>query len=243
MERGNVGLVSGGTRGLGAAIVTDLLAQDWSVATFGRVETPSIVAAREQHGDRIWFAPVDAADGAAVTRFASEAVQRFGRVDALVNNAGVGIEGVLSLTRHAAIHQALAVNLEAALLLAREVSKVMLRQRSGHIVNISSVNGVTGNRGMAVYSATKAGLDGMTRSLARELGSRGIRVNSIAPGYLATEMTKGMPDAHLQQILRRTPLGRLGTVEDIVGLLRYLLSPAASFITGQTLVIDGGLTC
>jgi 3-oxoacyl-[acyl-carrier protein] reductase len=156
---------------------------------------------------------------------------------------GVAVEGMLAVTRRMAIHHALAVNLESAIVLSREVAKVMLRQRSGHILNISSVNGLSGARGMSVYSATKAGLDGFTRSLARELGGRDIRVNSIAPGYLATEMTRELTESRRQQILRRTPLGRLGTIDDIVGVVRFLLSPAASFITGQTFVIDGGLTC
>jgi 3-oxoacyl-[acyl-carrier protein] reductase len=237
-------LVSGGTRGLGSAIVGDLLGAGCSVATFGRAESPAIVALREAFGsERLFFGAVDAVDGAAVAGFAVAAAARFGRLDALVNNAGVGLEGILTLTRAEDIHRALAVNLESAIVLAQAAAKVMLRQHRGHIINISSVNAVSGQRGVSVYSATKAGLDGLTRSLARELGGRGIRVNSIAPGYLATDMTKDLPEARRQQIVRRTPLGRLGTVEDVTGAVRFLLSPAASFITGQTLVIDGGLTC
>ncbi len=236
-------IVSGGTRGLGSAIVGDLLRAGRSVATFGRAESPAIAEARATFGDQLLFAAVDAADGAAVSRFAGAVAERFGRVDALINNAGVGVEGVLTLTRASDIRQAIAVNLESAILLAQAVAKVMLRQRRGHIINISSVNGLRGNRGVSVYSATKAALDGFTRSLARELGGRGIRVNSIAPGYLATDMTDGLAEERRQQIIRRTPLGRLGTVDDVIGTVRFLLSPAAAFITGQTLVVDGGLTC
>jgi 3-oxoacyl-[acyl-carrier protein] reductase len=119
----------------------------------------------------------------------------------------------------------------------------MLPRRRGHIINISSVNAIRGHRGITVYSAVKAGIDGFTRSLARELGDRGILVNSIAPGYLRTDMTSEMSEAQIDKIVRRTPLGRLGTIDDIVGAVRFLMSPAARFITGQTLVVDGGLTC
>jgi 3-oxoacyl-[acyl-carrier protein] reductase len=236
-------LVSGGTRGLGSALVENLLADGWRVATFGRSESPAIAAAREKFGAQLHFAPVDAADCDAVGRFAAAAGDRFGGLDALVNNAAVGVEGILTLTRASDLHAAIAVNLESAVVLAQAASKFMLRQHGGHIINISSINGIRGQRGVAVYSATKAGLDGLTRSLARELGGRGIRVNSVAPGYLATDMTKGLSDERKQQIIRRTPLGRLGTVDDVVGVVRFLLSPAAGFVTGQTIVVDGGLTC
>jgi 3-oxoacyl-[acyl-carrier protein] reductase len=119
----------------------------------------------------------------------------------------------------------------------------MLRQQAGSIVNISSVLGVRGFKGVSVYGATKAALDGFSRGLARELGVKNIRVNSVAPGFLATDMTHGMAEARKDQITRRTPLGRLGGVEDVTGVIEFLLSDSARFITGQTIVVDGGLTC
>lgn len=237
-------LVSGGSRGLGGAIVADLLGAGHTVAAFARARSPFVDETLARHGEaRFVFAAIDAADAPAATRFLAEVAARFGRLDALVNNAGIMVEGLLTLTRAADIHRVLTVNLEAAILLAQAAAKVMLRQRRGHIVNISSVNSLRGHRGVSAYSAAKAGLDGFTRSLARELGARGIRVNSIAPGHLETELTRELTQELRDQIVRRTPLGRLGTVEDVTGLLRFLLSPASSFMTGQTFVVDGGLTC
>jgi len=119
----------------------------------------------------------------------------------------------------------------------------MLQEAGGCIINISSVVGLRGTAGASVYSATKAALDGLTRSLARELGPRGIRVNAVAPGYLETDMTDALTEEQRVRILRRTPLGRLGTVEDVTGVIRFLMSPEARFMTGQTIVVDGGLTC
>jgi 3-oxoacyl-[acyl-carrier protein] reductase len=236
-------VVSGGTRGLGRAIAADLLAAGCTVATFGRTHTTFVEHALAEHGARFSWDEVDAADPAQVARFGAAVAKRHGRIDALVNNVGVMVEGMLTLTRLTDLHRALAVNLESAIVLSQACTKVMLRQHRGRIVNISSVNAVRGHRGVTAYSAAKAGLDGFTRSLARELGGRGIRVNSIAPGYLDTEMTTAMSQDQRQQIVRRTPLERLGNVDDVVGVVRFLLSPEAGFVTGQTLVVDGGLTC
>ena len=144
----------------------------------------------------------------------------------------------------AVIDQLVQINLSGTLKLSRQVIRSMLLAPGpGVILNISSIIGLRGYRGLAAYAATKAGMDGITRALARELGSRKIRVNSIAPGYLTTEMTGELDEEQRQQIVRRTPLGRLGTPEDVLGSVRFLLSDAAEFITGQTLVIDGGITC
>jgi 3-oxoacyl-[acyl-carrier protein] reductase len=246
MERDDeirVCLVSGGTKGLGRAFVEDLLGAGMSVATFARSRTPFVDEAQARHGERFFFDVVDAADPTQPVRFAAEVARRFGRLDALVNNAGILVQGLLTLTSAADVHRMITVNLEAALVLAQACAKVMLRQHRGRIVNVSSVAGLRGDRGVAVYSATKAGLDGFTRSLARELGARNILVNCVAPGHVETDLTAGMTDEHRQKVIRRTPLGRLGTVEDILGVVRFLLSPAARFITGQTIVVDGGLTC
>jgi 3-oxoacyl-[acyl-carrier protein] reductase len=236
-------IVSGGSRGLGGAITAAMLAGGWQVAAFSRTATPMVSTWAAQHGPRFYWAEVDAEDPRALGAFVHETVRRFGRVDALVNNAGIMVEGLLTLTRQADIHRVLAINLEAAIVLAQAVAKVMLRQRHGAIVNISSVNAVRGHRGVAAYSAAKAGLDGFTRSLARELGAVGVTVNSVAPGHLATDLTAHIDEAQLAQIARRTPLGRLGTLDDVVGVVQFLLSPAAAFVTGQTIVVDGGLTC
>jgi 3-oxoacyl-[acyl-carrier protein] reductase len=135
------------------------------------------------------------------------------------------------------------LNLKGTFYVTRAASRAMLARRSGAIVNISSIVGLSGYRGLSVYAATKAALDGFTRSLARELGSRGITVNSVAPGYLRTEMSHGLDEAQLGQIVRRTPLGRLGEPEDVARMVLFLSAPENSYITGQVFVVDGGLTC
>src|SRR5262249_28152188 len=150
--------------------------------------------------------------------------QRFGRIDALVNNAGVAHDGVLATMPDEQIQQMLSVNLQAALLLSKECSRLMLLEQGGVIVNISSIIGEHGFSGLAAYAATKAGLLGMTRALARELGPRNIRVNAVAPGYLDTEMSHGLSEAQRAQIVRRTPLSRLGQVDDVVSVVDFLLS-------------------
>ena len=161
-------------------------------------------------------------------------------MDALVNNAGIAHDGVLALTSDDSIAQMLDINLKAALVLARESVRPMLVQGSGNIINISSIIAQRGFTGLSAYAATKAGMIGMTRSLAREVGPRNIRVNAIAPGYLETEMSEGLSDTQRQQILRRTPLGRLGTGDDIAPVVAFLLSDASRYITGQVITVDGG---
>jgi len=240
----HVALVSGGSRGLGKAIVEALLTAGYRVATFSRTETDFIRELRAGPlAERLKWQELDATDFDGLRAFAKETAQSFGRLDVLINNAGIAVEGVLPLMRGDEIHRVLAVNLEAAIVLAQVCSRLMLTRDGGVILNISSIIGTRGYSGLAAYSATKAGMDGLTRSLARELGPRGIRVNSVAPGYLDTEMSTTLDPGQRQQIVRRTPLGRLGTVADVVGLVRFLLSSEAAFITGQTLVVDGGITC
>ncbi len=172
-----------------------------------------------------------------------EAAARWGGIDVLVNNAGVAREGVIGLFGDDALDQVVDLNLKGTVYVTGAASRVMLARRAGAIVNISSVVGLSGYRGLSVYGATKAALDGFTRALARELGSRGITVNSVAPGYLRTEMSHGLDEDQLNQISRRTPLGRLGEPEDVARAVLFLTDPANTFITGQVLVVDGGLTC
>jgi 3-oxoacyl-[acyl-carrier protein] reductase len=245
LSRRKVAVVSGGSRGLGAELVAGFLRRRFSVATLSRARTDFIAQTlrrRRRLNDFHWAA-VDMRDADALRAFVGEVADRFGRIDVLVNNAGRAVEGMLATMPADDIVESVWVNLTAAFMLSRACARVMLRQGCGCIVNISSVNAVRGQPGVAVYSATKAGLDGFTRSLARELGPRNIRVNSIAPGYFDSAMVKDLAEDARQRIARRTPLRRLARVEDVANVVHFLTSDQASFVTGQTIVVDGGITC
>jgi 3-oxoacyl-[acyl-carrier protein] reductase len=237
-------IVTGGSRGLGAGLVRSYLESGDRVATCARSSTAEVDAwAKDPElEDRFLFVPADLSDVADATAFVNAVVERWGRVDVLINNAGVARDGILGLFSDEDIDTVVDLNLKGTLYVTRLVSRRMLARNSGTIVNVSSIVGRSGYRGLAVYSATKAALDGMTRALARELGSRGITVNGIAPGYLRTEMSHGLDEGQLQQIVRRTPAGRLGEPADIARACQFLTDPRNDYVTGQVLVVDGGLT-
>jgi 3-oxoacyl-[acyl-carrier protein] reductase len=236
-------LITGGSRGLGAGLVSSFLELGDTVATCSRSSSERTAALAADPGPRRFLhEALDLADAASADRFVHGVLERFGRIDVLVNNAGVARDGVLALFGDEAIDQVIDLNLRATIHITRQVSRRMLRQGCGRIINISSVVGLSGYRGLSVYSATKAALDGFTRAMARELGGRGITVNSVAPGYLRTEMSHGLDEAQLAQISRRTPAGRLGEPDDVAAAVRFLASSEAAFVTGHVLVVDGGLT-
>jgi 3-oxoacyl-[acyl-carrier protein] reductase len=241
---GRVVLITGGSRGLGAGLVQAYLDEGYRVATCARSRTALVDqwASDPKTADRLIFAEVDASNRDEDAAFVKTVMDRWGRIDILVNNAGVARDSILATAQPDDVDIVIDLNLKGTLELTRLVSRRMLAQGGGYIVNISSIVGLSGYRGLAVYSATKAGLDGLTRALARELGSRGIIVNSVAPGYLRTEMSHGLDEDQLQQIVRRTPAGRLGEPEDIARLVMFLTSEDNTYITGQVLVADGGLT-
>ena len=237
-------MVTGGSRGLGQVIVNAFLHDtDYNVATCSRERTGHI---EELEGgafsSRFLFKAVDMANSQQVKQFVLKTRERFESIDILVNNAGIAIDGVLPLQSDKDIATMLDVNLKGTVAMTRACSREMLPKRWGRIINITSIVGKTGYRGLATYSLTKAGLDGFGRSLAREFGERGITVNSVAPGFLQTEMTHGLSERQKEQITRRTPAGRLGRPQDVAPLVLFLCSDDAEFITGQTIVIDGGLT-
>ena len=231
-------IVSGGSRGLGQSIVSGLLDAGHHVATFSRSKTPFIESLSGH--ERFTYQSTDATDTQALVEFVSNFQSASGRIDALINNAGVAYDGVLALTSESDISKMLDINLKASIVLAKECVRHMLGQNSGNIINISSLIAQRGFTGLSAYAATKAGMIGFTKSLAREVGGRGIRVNAIAPGYLETDMSEELTDRQREQIRRRTPLGRLGTSEDVVPVVEFLLSPASQFITGQVVTVDGG---
>ena len=233
-------ILSGGSRGLGEAIVDSLLANGYGVSTFSR--TPTEFTKGLADNTDFFYASADCADEKSIVAFLKAAESKLGRPYALINCAGVAADGVLATMADSAIEEVVDINLKGALRLTKLViRRMLLGNGDAVILNISSIVGLRGYSGLAAYAATKGGMDAMTRALARELGVRGIRVNSIAPGYLETGMTHGLDEQQRRRIVRRTPLGRLGTPQDVVGAVLFLLSPCAQFITGQVLVIDGGI--
>lgn len=241
---GRVVVITGGSRGLGAGIVQSYLDSGDRVATCARTRTDAIDAWANDPAleGRFLFQEVDLANREQSAAFVKTVIETWNVIDVLVNNAGVARDGILSLASDDDIDIVIDLNLKGTLNMCRLVSRRMLARGSGSIVNISSIVGLSGYRGLAVYSSTKAAMDGLTRALARELGSRGITVNSVAPGYLRTEMSHGLDDGQLQQIIRRTPAGRLGEPGDIARVVQFLTAPENDYVTGQVIVADGGLT-
>jgi 3-oxoacyl-[acyl-carrier protein] reductase len=238
-------LVSGGSRGLGAELVRAFLEDGHRVATFSRQTSDQVQRWQKDPAiaNRFLFQNLDAGDSAAVHRFVNDLCDRWGNIGVLVNNAGAALDGLLPLLADDAIERLISLDLTAAITLTKWVLRRMLVAEWGRVISISSVAGRVGLRGLSVYGAAKGGLDAFTRGLAREVGAKNITVNAIAPGYLRTEMTSGMDQAQLQQVVRRTPIGRLGELADVSALTRFLASDQAAFITGQTFVVDGGFSC
>ena len=237
-------IVTGGSRGLGAGIVQAYLDTGDRVATCSRSSTDLVKEWQSDPtvADRFMFVEADLSRREDGTAFVDAVVERWGSPDVLVNNAGVARDGILAILADDDIDTVLDLNLRGTFHVTKLVSRRMLSAGSGRIVNISSIVGLSGYRGLSIYSATKAALDGFTRAMARELGSRGITVNSVASGYLRTEMSHGLDEGQLQQIVRRTPAGRLGDPEDIARAVQFLAAPESGWITGTVLVVDGGLT-
>ena len=240
-------IISGGSRGLGLAVASRLLERGDRIATFSRSGSAALDGLASRHPGRVHHEQFDTADSDAIRRFVANVVDRFGRVDHCVANAAVAAEGILATMSDADIDAMLTVNLRGAIVLVRECVRQFLAQprarpdaEAGAVVVVSSVVAARGSPGLAVYAATKAGLEGFARCLAREVGPRGIRVNAVAPGFLATELSATLSSADRERIIRRTPLGRLGDTADIIGAIDFLTSPGAAFVTGQTLTVDGG---
>jgi 3-oxoacyl-[acyl-carrier protein] reductase len=241
---GKAALVTGGSRGIGKAIGLRLARQGADVAfTFkGNAQAAGDTAAEiEAIGRRALPIQADASDPESADTVVKSVLEAFGKVDILVNNAGVTRDDLIMRMSAEAWREVLETNLFGAFWMIKAVTRPMLKARGGRIVNITSVSGQAGQTGQANYSSAKAGLIGLTKATARELASRGITANAVAPGFVLTELTKDLPEALQAQINERTPLGRFGTTEEVADAVAFLVSDEAGYITGQVLAVDGGL--
>jgi 3-oxoacyl-[acyl-carrier protein] reductase len=232
---GRTALVTGGSRGIGRAIAASLAEAGATVVIGYRSGADEAAEVADEVGGRAVQA--DVSDPEEAKRLVEEA----GDVDVLVNNAGVTRDGLLARMSDEDWRTVLDTNLGGTFNTCRAVTRGMMKRRSGAIVNVSSIVGVHGNPGQTNYSASKAGIIGFTKALARELGSRGVRANVVAPGYISTRLTNELPEELQQSMLASTPLGRFGDPEDVAGAVRFLASDAAAFVTGEVLLVDGGL--
>ncbi|MBK7661192.1 MAG: 3-oxoacyl-ACP reductase FabG [Betaproteobacteria bacterium] len=243
MLDGQVALVTGASRGIGEAIAIALARAGAKVVGTATTEagadriTKSIADAGGQGAGRV----LDVRDAAACTALVEAVATQVGPVSILVNNAGITRDNLLMRMKDEEWDDIQSTNLKSAFLLSRAVLRGMMKARAGRIVNVSSVVGHTGNPGQANYAAAKAGLAGFTKSLAREIGSRGITVNCVAPGFIETDMTRALAEEQVKKLVENVPLGRLGRVEDVAGAVLYLVSPQAAYVTGTTLHVNGGM--
>jgi 3-oxoacyl-[acyl-carrier protein] reductase len=239
---GKIALVTGASRGIGR-VIAETLAQAGATVVLGARDAARLreaVAAIEGGGGQAEAVALDVADKASVESAVSGLLAKHGRLDVLVNNAGITRDNLLLRMKTDEWNDVMATNLTGTFLCTQAAMKPMLKQRSGRIVNVTSVVGLTGNAGQANYAASKAGLLGFTKSVAREVASRGITVNAVAPGFIETDMTAAMTDKAREAILSAIPLGRVGQARDVAAAVAFLASEDAGYVTGQVLAVDGG---
>jgi 3-oxoacyl-[acyl-carrier protein] reductase len=238
---GRVAVVTGGSRGIGRSIAEHLARAGARVAVVARGSEGARTAAAELPGEGHVGYGCDVADGAAVDALIRQVETDLGAVDVLINNAGVTGDNLLLRMSEAEWDRVVDTNLKGAFNTIRAATRGMMRRRDGRIINITSIVGITGNKGQANYAASKAGLIGLTKSVAKELASRGILCNAVAPGFIETEMTDALGEKTKEALLGEIALGRLGTGDDVAAVVRFLAGPGAAYITGQVIVVDGGM--
>jgi 3-oxoacyl-[acyl-carrier protein] reductase len=242
---GKVAVITGGSRGIGRACAEALAGDGWAVALGYRTNEAAAKEVRERleaDGARALAVDLDVTDEGSVTEAFRRVTDELGAVTGLVNNAGMSRDGLLVKYPMDVYEDTMATNLRGAFLCCQAALRGMLRARWGRIVNMSSAVALHGNAGQTVYAATKTGLIGLTRSLAREVGGKGITVNALCPGYLETEMTANIPDKAREYFMEQTPIGRAATVEELASVVRFVMSEEASYVNGVALPVDGGLT-
>ncbi|MFZ3576572.1 3-oxoacyl-[acyl-carrier-protein] reductase [Virgibacillus sp. DJP39] len=244
MLKGKNALVTGASRGIGKAIALELAKQGANVAVNfagSEAKAQSVVEEIEKTGVKSFKVQADVANEAEVKEMVKEVISEFGSLDILVNNAGITRDNLLMRMKEEEFDQVINTNLKGVFICTKAVTRHMMKQKSGKIVNVSSIVGVSGNPGQANYVAAKAGVIGLTKSTAKELASRNIFVNAVAPGFIATDMTDELTEEQRAGMLAMIPLGKLGEAEDVAKVVRFLASEDANYMTGQTLHIDGGM--
>ncbi len=241
-EQGSsVALVTGGSRGIGLAVAHALAEVGWRVAVIGRDHARAVDAAQSLPGEGHIGLACDVADAGQAAATVAAVESELGQIDVLVNNAGITRDNILLRLKDEDWDEVIATNLKGAFNMTKAVTRSMMKARSGSIINITSVVGIIGNAGQANYAASKAGLIGLTKSVAKELASRGVRCNAVAPGFISTDMTAELGADAVERLQSAIPLGRLGEPADIAGLVRFLAGDEARYITGQVIAVDGGM--
>ena len=239
-----IAVVTGASRGIGKAIALELASQGATVVVNyngSEEKAKEVLEAIELNGGKGMIYKCNVSEYTACEEMFKKVVSEYGRIDILVNNAGITRDGLMMMMTEDDYDQVLDINLKGTFNCMKFVNRTMLKQRSGRIINIASVSGVLGNAGQANYSASKAGVIGLTKSIAREMASRGITVNAIAPGFIETEMTEALGESTIESVKKQIPLGKFGQVEDIANMVSYLASDKAAYITGQVINVDGGM--